>query len=82
MSTRLGFLVATLALGSVLPLRAQQAGSIVVNASQVVAPVNRLVFGQNIEAADNARIFSSELDPERRWFLGPHERSPGSNGPE
>jgi alpha-N-arabinofuranosidase len=60
MSTRLGFLVATLALGSVLPLRAQQAGSIVVNASQVVAPVNRLVFGQNIEAADNARIFSSD----------------------
>jgi len=43
-----------------VPLHAQQAAEITVNAGQVLGPVNRLVFGQNIEAADNAHIFSSD----------------------
>jgi alpha-N-arabinofuranosidase len=56
---RFAFLASTLAAGSLLPLHAQQAASIVVNAGEPLGPVNRLVFGQNIEAADNAYIFSS-----------------------
>jgi hypothetical protein len=44
---------------SLLPVRAQSAASITLNASRVLAPVNRLVFGQNLEAADTARIGSS-----------------------
>ncbi len=45
-------------------LVAQQPAEIVVYANQTLAPVNRLVFGQNIDAADNARIFSSDTtDP-------------------
>jgi len=59
MSTRLALLVSTMALGCLLPLNAQTA-DIVINASQVLGPVNRLVFGQNIVAADSARIFSSD----------------------
>jgi alpha-N-arabinofuranosidase len=56
---RLYFLLLVCALAS-YSLRAQQAASIIVNAGQTVAPVNHLVFGQNIEAGDNARIFSSD----------------------
>ncbi len=41
-------------------LVAQQSATIVVHAKQRLAAVNRLVFGQNIDAADNARIFSSD----------------------
>jgi alpha-N-arabinofuranosidase len=62
--SRFALLALALAAGSLLPLQAQQAAKIVVNASHVLAPVNRLVFGQNIEAGDNARIFSSDTtDP-------------------
>jgi len=43
-----------------LPSHAQRSANIVVEARRAVGPVNRLVFGQNIEAADNARIFSSD----------------------
>jgi alpha-N-arabinofuranosidase len=58
------FLVSALAAGSALPLHAQQAASIVVKASDVLGPVNRLVFGQNLEAADNAHLWSSDAtDP-------------------
>src|ERR1700733_15261670 len=42
------------------PLQAQQGGNIVVESREVLGPVNRLVFGHNIEAGDNARIFSSD----------------------
>src|ERR1700727_574010 len=52
------FLASTLA-ASVAAPQVQQDASIVVNAKQVLAPVNRLVFGQNVEAADGAYIFSS-----------------------
>jgi len=41
-------------------LRAQAPASITVDASFSPGPVNRLVFGQNVEAADSARIFSSD----------------------
>jgi alpha-N-arabinofuranosidase len=51
---------ASLAASSGLPLHAQQTANIVVDASQALGPVNRLVFGQNIIAADTARIFSSD----------------------
>jgi alpha-N-arabinofuranosidase len=61
---RFAFLVSALAAGSLLPLYAQQAASIVVNAGQTLGPVNRLVFGQNLEAADNAHLWSSDTtDP-------------------
>ena len=36
------------------PLHAQQLASITVDAGRELAPVNCLVFGQNMEAADNA----------------------------
>jgi alpha-L-arabinofuranosidase len=42
-------------------LTAQRSATIRVDASRVVGPVNRLVFGQNMEAADNARIFKSDV---------------------
>jgi alpha-N-arabinofuranosidase len=53
----------------VLPAFAQDSSStpavISVDASTSPGPVNRLVFGQNVEAADNARIFSSNTtDPD------------------
>jgi alpha-N-arabinofuranosidase len=54
------FLVLALTAGSLLPLHAQQTANIAVRAREVLGPVNRLVFGHNIEAADNARIFSSD----------------------
>jgi alpha-L-arabinofuranosidase len=56
---RLAILVSILVAGS-LPLHSQQPASIVVKAGEMLGPVNRLVFAQNIEAADNARIFSSD----------------------
>jgi len=58
--SRFALLISALAVGSLLPLRAQQAATIVVKVGEVLGPVNRLVFGQNIEAADNARVFSSD----------------------
>jgi len=54
------FFAAVLAATSLVALQAQESANITVNASQILAPVNRLVFGQNVEAADNARIFSSD----------------------
>jgi alpha-L-arabinofuranosidase len=58
------FLVSVLEAGSLLPLYAQQTASIVVNAGEPLGPVNRLVFGQNLEAADNAHMWSSDTtDP-------------------
>src|ERR1700682_1686793 len=53
------FLVSTFAT-SLLPLQPAQSGNIVVITNQIIGPVNRLVLGQNIEAADNAHIFSSD----------------------
>jgi alpha-N-arabinofuranosidase len=60
--SRLSFalLVFTLAASSLLPLHAQQAANITVKTGEVLGPVNPLVFGHNIEAGDNARIFSSD----------------------
>ena len=47
-----------------LPNRAQQTANIVVKANEVLGHVNRLVFGQNLEAADNAHMWSSDTtDP-------------------
>jgi alpha-N-arabinofuranosidase len=56
----LSFIFLTFTDAALLPLNAQQTADIVVNASQKLGPVNPLVFGQNINAADNAHIFSSE----------------------
>lgn len=39
---------------------AQQTAAITVDVAKVLGPVNKLVFGHNMEAADNARIFSSD----------------------
>jgi len=59
---RVAFLLLALQGGSLL--YAQQSASIVVNAGQPLGPVNRLVFAHNLEAADNAHIFSSDTtDP-------------------
>jgi hypothetical protein len=52
--------VSALAAASLLPLRAQQTANIIVKAGEVLSPVNRLVFGQNIEAGDNVHIHSSD----------------------
>jgi len=49
-----------LASGSFRGLHAQQNASIEVTAGRSLGPVNHLVFGQNIEAADTAYIFSSD----------------------
>ncbi len=40
---------------------ADQKGSITVDAQQIQGPVNKLVFGFNLEAADNARIFDGDV---------------------
>jgi alpha-L-arabinofuranosidase len=55
-------LCAAIALASAfaLSLPAQQTAQIDVFPRQILGPVNRLVFGQNIEAGDNARIFSQD----------------------
>ena len=57
---RFAFLVSALVSSSRLPVHAQQSANIIVNANQILAPVNRLVFGQNLEAADNAHMWSSD----------------------
>ena len=57
---RFAFLVFAQAVCSLLPLHAQQSASIIVKVGEALGPVNHLVFGQNIEAADNAQIFSSD----------------------
>jgi alpha-L-arabinofuranosidase len=49
---------------SLLPLPAQQSANIFVDANNVLGPVNRLVFGQNISAGDTAHLWSSDnTDP-------------------
>jgi alpha-L-arabinofuranosidase len=77
---RLAFLAWALVAGS-LPLRGQQTASIAVNASQILGPVNRLVFGQNIDAGDNAYLWSRDTtDPNLiqrgEGFWDPTERRP------
>ncbi len=57
---RFAFLVLALVARSLPSLHAQQQASIVVKVGEALGPVNHLVFGQNIEAADNAHIFSSD----------------------
>lgn len=59
---RICLLIAVSALAAVLlsSAGAQTTATISVDAAQVLGPVNHLVFGQNISAADNARIFSSD----------------------
>src|ERR1700683_3498236 len=57
---RFVFLVSALVSSSLLPVHSQQAANIVVRAGEVLGPVNHLIFGQNIEAGDNADIFSSD----------------------
>jgi alpha-N-arabinofuranosidase len=57
---RSAFIVSIFLAGTLQPLRAQRSASIVVKASDALGPVNRLVFGQNLEAGDNAHIFSSD----------------------
>jgi alpha-N-arabinofuranosidase len=61
---RLALVVSAIAISSLQPLGAQQSEDIIVDATRVLGPVNRLVFGQNLDAADNAHIFSSDTtDP-------------------
>jgi alpha-N-arabinofuranosidase len=61
---RIVLLLSAIAAGAVPAVFAQKPATIEVDASQILAPVNRLIFGQNSEAADNARIFSSDVtDP-------------------
>jgi alpha-L-arabinofuranosidase len=54
------FVAWVLTAGPVPRLVGQQPADITVRTNEVLGPVNRLVFGQNIDAADNARIFSSD----------------------
>lgn len=56
---RLAFFVLALTISHVLPLPAQQTANIVVTPNQILGPVNRMVFGHNIDAADNSHIFTS-----------------------
>ena len=61
---RFAFVASFLAVSFLSPLRGQDTASIIVNASKSLGPVNRLVLGQNINAADNARLWSSDTtDP-------------------
>jgi alpha-N-arabinofuranosidase len=53
-------LSSVLILGLPVPIHAQLRADIAVDANHKLGPVNRLVFGQNIEAADNSHIFSSD----------------------
>jgi alpha-L-arabinofuranosidase len=64
-----------------LPLPAQQTADIVVDPNHGLGPVNWLVFGQNIDAADNAYIFSSDttdlnLIQRGEGFWDPAKRAP------
>ena len=57
-------ILCALAIGSIPLLRAQEPATITVNTNQVLGPVNHLVFGQNINAAENAHLWSSDTtDP-------------------
>lgn len=61
MTSRLHFvLLAAAVAGLVFPVRGQSVATISVDADQVSGPVNRRIFGQNINAGDDARIFSSD----------------------
>jgi hypothetical protein len=60
---RFAFIASALAAASLL-LHAQQTASIVVDANQDLGPLNRLVLGQNINAGENAYLWSSDTtDP-------------------
>jgi alpha-L-arabinofuranosidase len=64
--SRLQFIavICTLVKVSLPMLNAQDAATIIVNTNQGLGPVNRLVLGQNINAADNAYLWSSDTtDP-------------------
>ena len=83
---RFAFLALTLAACSLLPLQSQQDANIqdaniTVNAGQILAPVNRLVFGQNIEAADNAYIFSSNTTDMNAINMGEGFWDPATGAP-
>jgi alpha-N-arabinofuranosidase len=80
---RFAFLASTLAASSVAAAQSQQDAGIVVNARQILAPVNRLVFGQNVESADGAYIFSSNTTDTNAintasGFWDPATRAPDS----
>lgn len=64
-----------------LGLHAQQTASIEVAAGRSLGPVNRLVFGQNISAADNAYIFSSNKTDMNLIQNGDGIWDPAANGP-
>ena len=66
---------------SLLPLYAQQNASIVVKAGEVLGPVNRLVFGQNLEAADNAHMLSSDTTDPNLIQTGDGFWDPGKGAP-
>ncbi len=66
---------------SLLTLQAQQSANITVQANQVLAPVNRLIFGQNIDAADNAYIFSSNTTDPNLIQRGDGIWDPATNEP-
>lgn len=70
-----------LASGSFLALHAQQTATIEVTAGRSLGPVNRLVFGQNIEAGDNAFIFSSDKTNMDLIQKGDGVWDPAANGP-
>jgi alpha-L-arabinofuranosidase len=67
---------------SLFPLKAQQQASISVDASQRLGPVNRLVLGQNIEAGDDAYIFSSNTTDMNLIRTGDGFWNPAANAPD
>jgi alpha-L-arabinofuranosidase len=75
------FLVLVVEAGSLLPLYAQQTASIVVKAGDGLGPVNRLVFGQNLEAADNAHMWSSDTTDPNLIQTGDGFWDPGKGTP-
>jgi alpha-L-arabinofuranosidase len=75
------FLLSYLALACLHALYAQQPAGITVDAGRILGPVNRLVFGQNIDAADNARIFSSDSTDLNLIQRGDGFWDPGARAP-
>ena len=70
-----------IASGSFIALQAQQNSSIEVTTGRSLGPVNRLVFGQNIEAGDNAFIFSSDKTDMNLIQKGDGVWDPTANAP-
>lgn len=77
----LGIEILFLMSGADRALHGQQTATIEVNTGRSLGPVNHLIFGQNIEAADNAYIFSSDKTDLNLIQSGNGVWDPAANAP-